>query len=131
MATILEYQRRTHFPTYSGNLRLRVDADGGVYLQRNLAEPPGGREWVEDYPAEPTRRVPDAARRVAKLLQRGGFFKMEPRYESPNSTDGGLQTLRYQGEAGERTVTVDRARVKDFSALVQQLFRELGLEQEL
>lgn len=130
MGTLLEYQYRTHFPTFSGNLRLRVDEDGGVYFQKNRGEPPGGQPWEADYPEAPTRRVPDAAARVAKVLKGGGFFQMQPRYESPNATGGTLQTLRYQGPEGAREVTVDRAQVKDFSALVQRLFRELGVDAE-
>ena len=67
---LLEYERRTRFPTRRGNIRLYVEDDGQVYFQRNDSDPPPGAEWTHGA-GEPVKRLSDPARLIAKLLDRG------------------------------------------------------------
>ena len=125
--TILEYERKTQFPTRRNNARFRVDDDGSVYAQKNLSEPPPGREWTQDYAPEPVAHIKHAAKRIDKILRRYGFFDMDERYENPVATDGSIEVLRYRSGDTEKSVTVDRARVEAFQKLMRKLAIELSL----
>lgn len=123
---LLEYERRTRFPTRRGNIRLYVEDDGQVYFQRNDSDPPPGAEWTHGA-GEPVKRLSDPARLIAKLLDRGGFFKLPPRIENQNSTDGTIEQLTYHGAQGPKTVILDRARDERFRKLVRRLASEFGV----
>jgi hypothetical protein len=125
--TLLEYQRVTHFPTKVGNIRFRVEADGGVYVQRNRRAPPSGQEWAEEFPAAPTVQVRDVEKKIKKLLERHKFFAMEPLYQNPAGSDGVVETLTWRGPGGEKTVVADRARPPAFQKLVNDLMWGLDI----
>ena len=124
---LLSYELRTRHPTQRGNLRLVVDEEGRVRVQRNDTDPPDGEQWAADLPEDATATVPDAADRLRSLLEAGGFFEMEERQEDEAVTDGTVRTLSWYGAGGPRTVTVDRARSAGFDRLVGELARLTGV----
>jgi hypothetical protein len=124
---LLGYQMVTRYPTRVGNVRVVVDRSGGVRLQKNEAEPATGQEWTAPFPAEPQATLRDPEARLFKVLERGGFFSMEPLQVNEAATDGTRQTLTWNGRSGPRTVTIDRARSPKFDALKGELFRALRL----
>lgn len=128
---ILEYQRKTLFPTRRGNVRFRVDEDGGVYVQRNDVEPAAGHDWVSDFASTPTATIKNARKRVAKVLKRRGFFEMDACYENPVAMDGQAETLTYRDEDGERSVAVVSVHNQEFRKLVNKLCGELGIADDV
>jgi hypothetical protein len=127
---ILAYERRTHFPTYQGNARFRVDDDGAVSVQVNRDEPPLDEAWCGDYPA-PRARVPGARARVEAALDRHGFAAMPPR-RAADRDDGYQEQLTHQaGDGAVRTVIVDGAAAPDFRALIADLLALLDLTDEI
>jgi hypothetical protein len=128
---ILEYTRTTRFPTTSGNVRVRVDEHGRVFVRRNLRGGPAASSAEED-PADPDGVLAKPRKRIEKLLSKHKFFNMQERYESPTTTDGQVETLTYVGQDGAtRTVTVDRVRNEPFRRLINKLLRELGVAELL
>ena len=125
---IIEYQRRTHFPTYTGNARFRVDDEGGVFAQVNREEPPLNREWCADYPAAPTATLSNPRATIDAILTRHEFFSMEPRTVDDEYDGGYWEQLTYwNAEGAAREVLVDRAQVPAFRALVNALTSSLEL----
>ena len=124
---LLTYEMVTNFPTRRGNVRVVVDRDGAVRFQKNESEPAGGEAWAKPLPVEPVSRVKNAESRLFGLLERRGFFSMELLQTNETTTDGVRQSLTWNGKAGPRTVTVDRARSEGFETLRGELFRLLGL----
>lgn len=130
-AVILEYQRRTHFPTYIGNARLRVDDGGRVFVQVNREEPPLDHEWCDDYPAMPAATVSDARARSNALLTRHGFHSMAARTDDEYDDRQCEQLTYVSADGASRSVIVDRARVPAFRALVTDLASLLGIGDSL
>jgi hypothetical protein len=128
---ILTYERRTHFPTYIGNARLRVDDDGAVYVQVNRAEPPLDQAWCGDFPAAPVARLDRARARVAAVLDRHGFAALPERTEGDRD-DGYEEALTHWRDDGtSRTVVVEDGAAPAFRALRGELFGLLGVTDSL
>jgi hypothetical protein len=124
---LLSYELVTWFPTRRGNVRVVVDRSGAVRTQRNDRDPPPDEEWAGPLPNDPRSVLKDAESRLAKALDRGGFFAMDSQYVSDTTTDGTRQVLTWNGARGPKSVTVDRARVPAFEKLLGELWRLLGL----
>ena len=125
---IIEYQRRTHFPTYTGNARFCVDEDGGVFAQVNREEPPLDREWCADYPTTPMATLSEPRARIDAILARHAFFAMEPRTVNDDYDGGYWEKLTYWDAEGTRhEIIVDRAQVPAFRALVSGLASSLDI----
>jgi hypothetical protein len=124
---LLSYELVTRHPTKLGNLRVVVDEQGDVRVQRNDVEPRGGQAWSADLPSEPSTTIADAPERLAAILQAGHFFVMDELQVDEDTTDGTVRTLRWNGPGGPRTVTLDRARSPEFDQLIGQLARLLAV----
>ena len=124
---ILEYVLRTHFPTQVGNVRFQVEDDGTVLAQQNTVEPPYGQEWT-DAPEVVYRLERKPRERVRSLLEKNGFFDMQPLYEERAAMDGVVETLTFMDDNVQRSVTVDRAHIKQFRRLVKALASELRIQ---
>jgi hypothetical protein len=124
---LLAYELIAPRPTRRGNLRVVVERAGAVKLQRNDDEPPPGEPWIRRYP-ETRSLLPNAEVSLFRVLERGGFFSMEPLLVSEAASDGARRSLTWNGKRGPKTVTVDKARSADFDALIGGLFQALGLD---
>lgn len=128
---ILTYERRTHFPTHMGNVRLRVDDDGAVYVQVNREEPALGQAWCGDFPASPVTRLGRARARIADVLDRHGFAALAA-HSDGDQDDGYEETLTHWRDDGTaRTVVVESGIVPAFRALLGELFGVLGVTDEV
>jgi hypothetical protein len=123
---ILAYQRTTHFPTRTGNVRFRVDDDGSVLVQVNRDEPAAGRDWSSDYPSTPAATIADARSRIATVMTRHGFAALPARSDG-DLDDGFEEQLTYDDGSGPRTVVVDGGSLPAFRALVSDLMSTLGI----
>jgi hypothetical protein len=124
---LLVYEMVTHFPTRRGNVRVVVERSGEVRAHRNDAEPAEGEEWTHPFAAQPRAVIRDAESHLLRVLDRGGFFAMDPNQVNEAATDGVKRTLTWNGTKGPRTVTVDRVRSPRFEALVNELWKALGI----
>jgi hypothetical protein len=124
---ILTYERRTHFPTHVGNVRLRVDDDGAVYVQVNREEPPLDQAWCGELPTAPVTRLGRARASIAAVLDRHGFAAL-PAHSDGDQDDGYEEALTYWRDDGTaRTVVVEHSSVPAFRALLGELFSVLGV----
>jgi hypothetical protein len=119
---LLEYQRRTNFPTRTGNARFCIDDGGDVYVQVNRVEPALDHDWTAPYPDEPVATIAEARAIVVRILTDNGFFDLSSEYIDEGYDGGFREELVYWDERGDRTaVLVDRARLPGFRALVNEL----------
>ena len=128
---VLEYIRTTRLgpvATKRGNVRVRIDDSGQIFVQKNVGEPPGGQDWTGDYAASPTTTLRSARPELEKLLARFKFTSMPPLSVDEGASKGRLETLTHHTLKGvARTVTVDRARAPDFEQLVQAILRKANI----
>ena len=127
---ILTYERLTHFPTRTGNVRLCVDEDGAVYVQKNRAEPPRGQAWSGDFPAEPVARLDHARARIAAILDRHRFASFPDQIDA-DLDDSYEEVLTVWPEAGPpRTVVAEGGR-PPLLGLIAELINLLGVTDHL
>jgi len=125
---LLEYIRKTRFPTKRGNVRLRIDDSGQIFVQKHVGDPPRGQDWTGDYPSSPTTTLRNARQELEKLLTRFKFTEMQPLYINEAASDGRIETLTHHTLAGvARTVTVDRAKAPEFQKLVQAIISKANV----
>lgn len=128
---ILQYERRTHFPTYQGNGRFCVDDRGGVFVQVNRSEPPLDQEWSAGYPAAPVAQLRAPRATIEDVLRRHGFADLPARLEE-DTDDGMWERLTYwDADGAAREVVVDRAQSPAFRALLSGLAAALGIADQL
>ncbi len=128
---LLEYIRMTQVAlvaTKRGNVRVRIDDSGQIFVQKNVGEPPGGQDWTGDYAASPTTTLRSARQEIEKLLGKYRFTAMPPLSVDDAASKGRRETLTHHTLKGvARTVTVDRARAPDFEQLVQAILRKANV----
>lgn len=70
----VEY-RRIQAITCKGNRRVRIDPDGGVFVDVATRDCPPGVDWNGPWPTEPARRLDSAEHvRLRDLIDTSGFF---------------------------------------------------------
>ena len=108
----------TFFPTCRGNTRVKVDADGHVYVQRSDRDCPKGQDFSDPYPGTPkTALGPKALGHLQRLVVDGGFFTLAPPPRGPVS-DGYREELEVTLDGQTRIVTVfDGARLAGWDDL--------------
>jgi hypothetical protein len=127
----LTYERRTHSPTHLGNVRLRVDDDGAIYVQVNREEPPLGQAWCSDFPTTPAARIDHARAHIAAILDRHGFAAFA-HHDDGDRDDGYEEALTYwRDDSTARTVVVESGSVPEFRALLGKLFGVLGVTDDV
>jgi len=123
---LLVYEWITRFPTRQGNWRVQLLRDGRVFVQRNEVEPPTGEPWCVGYPDKPLKKLRNPEDKLRGILQKRGFFEMQPAYRSVAS-DGYREIITYTGEDRRHAVEVQSRAHPPFGQLAADLLKWLGV----
>jgi len=103
----VEY-RRIQAMSCQGNQRVRIDPDGGLFVDVVTRDCPPGADWDGPWPTQPARTLDAAERaRLRDLITASGFFGLPPRVEAPGH-DGYRDELDVAVGGRRHSVTVER-----------------------